>query len=190
MANLVSGSESGVQKVPVISQRFQVWPTTLPTKMISPLHGGRRSPRFARDVSVGAGAHPGLILRHLQPAPATGAGCRGRSRGLRLLAGLARLPGHLIDPVPNHVEQALAASAKLSQHPLASATLEMPGSCSIPARSAEAVLFVGPFITLSERDERLAALREAHRVSEVVVGVQPAISRFASLLDSLSTHLR
>ena len=83
-----------------------------------------------------------LILRHLQPAPATvldvggAAGayaCWLASRGYRV---------HLIDPVPNHVEQALAASAKLSQYPLASATLGDARQLQNPSQSAEAVLLL------------------------------------------------
>src|SRR4051812_41371728 len=62
-----------------------------------------------------------LILRHLPPAPATivdaggGAGvyaCWLADRGYQV---------HLIDPVSKHVEQARAASAQQSEHPLASA---------------------------------------------------------------------
>ncbi|MGA2021092.1 MAG: class I SAM-dependent methyltransferase [Candidatus Sulfotelmatobacter sp.] len=128
-----------------------------------------------------------LILRHLQPAPATvldvggAAGayaCWLASRGYRV---------HLVDPVPNHVEQALAASAELPQHPLASATLGDARQLQHPSRSAEAVLLLGPLYHLTERDDRLAALREAHRVlRDGGLVWAAAISRFASLLDSLS----
>jgi 2-polyprenyl-3-methyl-5-hydroxy-6-metoxy-1,4-benzoquinol methylase len=61
-----------------------------------------------------------LILRHIQPAPAKvldvggGAGvyaCWLAERGYQV---------HLIDPVPRHIAQARAASAKQPQHPLAS----------------------------------------------------------------------
>ncbi len=53
--------------------------------------------------------------------------------------------------------------------------------------SADGVLLLGPLYHLTERADRLAALREAHRVlrsgGRVIAA---AISRFASLMDGLS----
>jgi len=129
-----------------------------------------------------------LILRHLPPAPATiidaggGAGvyaCWLAARGYQV---------HLIDLVPKHIEQARAASARQPGHPLASA--EVGDARHLPHRdaSADAVLLLGPLYHLVEREDRLACLREAHRVLRpggLVWGA--AISRFASLFDSLSS---
>ena len=128
-----------------------------------------------------------LILRHLPPAPATiidaggGAGvyaCWVAARGYQV---------HLIDPVPKHVEQARAASDGQPGHPLASAEVGDARHLPHADASADAVLLLGPLYHLVEREDRLACLREAHRVLRpggLVWGA--GISRFASLFDSLS----
>jgi ubiquinone/menaquinone biosynthesis C-methylase UbiE len=129
-----------------------------------------------------------LILRHIQPAPASvldvggGAGayaCWLASRGYQV---------HLIDPVPRHVEQACAASAKQPQHPLASAAVGDARQLEQANQTVDSVLLLGPIYHLTERKDRLTALREAHRVLRPGGLVWVAgISRFASLLDSLSS---
>ena len=94
---------------------------------------------------------------------------------------------HLVDPVPRHVEQARAASAAQPEHPLASATVG--GARSLPhgAGSADAVLLMGPLYHLPAREQRLAALREAHRVLKPGgILVAKAINRLASLLDGIT----
>ena len=128
-----------------------------------------------------------LILRHLPPAPAIiidaggGAGayaCWLASRGYEV---------HLIDPVPKHVEQARALSKQQPAHPLASAEVGDARHLSQRDASADAVLLLGPLYHLVERPDRIACLREAHRVLRpggLVWGA--AISHFASLFDSLS----
>ena len=127
-----------------------------------------------------------LILRHLPPVPATiidaggGAGvyaCWLAARGYQV---------HLIDPVPKHVEQARAASNQQPQYPLASAEVGDARHLTHADSSADAVLLLGPLYHLVEREDRLACLREAHRVLRpegFVWGA--AINRFASLYDSL-----
>ncbi len=129
-----------------------------------------------------------LILRHLPPPPATvvdaggGAGiyaCWLAQRGYQV---------HLLDPVPKHVQQARAESAQQPEQPLASA--EVGDARHLPQAngSADAVLLLGPLYHLVEREDRIACLREAHRVLRpggLVWGA--AISRFASLFDSLSS---
>ena len=129
-----------------------------------------------------------LILRHLPPASATivdaggGAGvyaCWLASRGYQV---------HLIDPVTKHVEQAQAASAQQPEHPLASAAVGDARHLPHADGSADAVLLLGPLYHLLEKEDRLACLREVHRVLRpggLVWGA--GISHFASLLDSL-TH--
>ncbi len=101
------------------------------------------------------------------------------------LAGLGYAV-HLLDLVPKHIAQAWQASATQPQYPLAGAVVG--DACRLPwdAASADAVILFGPLYHLTERADRIAALREAGRV------VRPgglilatAISRFASTLAGL-----
>jgi SAM-dependent methyltransferase len=89
---------------------------------------------------------------------------------------------HLVDPVPLHVEQAGASTA-----PLASVTLAEAAALPFEDASADCVLLFGPLYHLLERDQRMAALVEAHRVLRpggLLATI--AISRYAWLLDALA----
>lgn len=129
-----------------------------------------------------------LILRHLPPAPATiidvggGGGvyaCWLATRGYQV---------HLIDAVPKHIEQARAASAAQPERPLASAEVGDARRLPHPDNSADAVLLLGPLYHLVEKQDRIACLREAHRLLRPGGWLWGAgISHFASLFDSL-TH--
>jgi SAM-dependent methyltransferase len=88
---------------------------------------------------------------------------------------------HLIDPSPKHVEQA----RRIGQ--LASAQVGDARSLPFADASAAAVLFLGPLYHLTEHRDRIAALREAKRtLRSGGLLFAAAISRFASLLDSLA----
>jgi SAM-dependent methyltransferase len=129
-----------------------------------------------------------LILRHLPPAPATiidaggGAGvyaCWLATRGYQV---------HLIDPVSKHVEQARAASSRQPQSPLASAEVGDARQLAHSDGTTDAVLLLGPLYHLVQREDRLACLREAHRVLRPGgLAWGAGISHFASLFDSLSS---
>jgi ubiquinone/menaquinone biosynthesis C-methylase UbiE len=89
---------------------------------------------------------------------------------------------HVVDPVPLHVEQAVRLAGAV--------TAEIGDARRLRAADAshDAVLLLGPLYHLTERDDRLQALREAGRV--VVPGgpvFVAAISRFASLFHGLVT---
>ena len=128
-----------------------------------------------------------LILRYLPPAPAKVIDVGGGSGPYACWLASRGYAVDLIDPVPLHVEQARAASAKQPQSPLASAALGDARQLSQSSQSADAVRLLGPLYHLTQRADRLAALQEAHRVLRVGGVVwAAAISRFASLLDSLS----
>lgn len=97
---------------------------------------------------------------------------------------------HLIDPIPLHVEQARQASQGQPEHPIASASLGDARKLHQPDASVDAVLMLGPLYHLTDKEDRLLALREAYRVlrkSGYVFAV--GISRFASLLDGLDRGL-
>ncbi len=92
---------------------------------------------------------------------------------------------HLIDPMPNHVEAArrLTKSARRI-------TADIGDARNLPVDddSVDAVLLLGPLYHLTERTDRVQALREARRVVRPGGSVfVAAISRFASLIDGLGT---
>jgi ubiquinone/menaquinone biosynthesis C-methylase UbiE len=128
-----------------------------------------------------------LILLHLPSPPATIIDAGGGSGPYACWLAAQGYQVHLIDPVAKHVEQAREASVAQPQFPLASADVGDARHLTHPDASADAVLLLGPLYHLVEREHRLACLHEARRV------LRPggllwaaAISRFASLFDSLS----
>jgi SAM-dependent methyltransferase len=93
---------------------------------------------------------------------------------------------HLLDAVPLHVEQALAASRQQPDAPLAGAAVGDARQLPYADGSADAVLLLGPLYHLTDRGDRLLTWREAGRVLKPGgVIVAAAISRFASALDGL-----
>jgi ubiquinone/menaquinone biosynthesis C-methylase UbiE len=91
---------------------------------------------------------------------------------------------HLIDRVPRHVEQARRRTA-----PHGSITAELGDARNLRAGRAsfDAVLVFGPLYHLTERDDRIGALREAARVlGPDGIVFAAAISRFGSLFDGLA----
>ena len=95
------------------------------------------------------------------------------------LAGLGHRV-HLVDPIPLHVEQALAA------HPEITAAVGDARTLDRKDASVDVVLLMGPLYHLIERSERLRALSEARRVLRPGgLLFAAAISRYAALLDIL-----
>ncbi len=128
-----------------------------------------------------------LILRHLPPAPATIIDAGGGAGAYACWLAARGYEVHLIDPVQKHVEQARAASGRQPSHALASAEVGDARRLAHADASADAVLLLGPLYHLVEREDRLACLREAHRVLRPGGLVwAAAISHFASLFDSLA----
>lgn len=93
---------------------------------------------------------------------------------------------HLLDPAPSHLEQAKALSAKQPAHPISSIVFGDARQLDFENHSADVVLMFGPLYHLHERQDRLTALKEAHRVLRPDGRLFAAIiSRFASVLDGL-----
>jgi SAM-dependent methyltransferase len=95
----------------------------------------------------------------------------------------------LVDPVPLHVEQARQRAAVDQRVPR---NFQVGDARAIPCDdgAADAVLFFGPLYHLTDSNERLKAICEAHRVLRaggVLLAV--AISRFASALDGIAREL-
>jgi SAM-dependent methyltransferase len=91
----------------------------------------------------------------------------------------------LIDVLQLHVDQARAAAAEQPGAPFG-ARLGDARALDVDDGSYDALLLLGPLYHLTDRSDRLRALREACRALRphgVLIGA--AISRFASLLDGL-----
>lgn len=93
---------------------------------------------------------------------------------------------HIIDALPLHIEQAHRASQAQPDRPLASAAVGDARQLDRADTSVDIVLLMGPLYHLIERSDRIAALRETHRILKsggLVFAV--GISRFASSLGGL-----
>ena len=129
-----------------------------------------------------------LLRRHLPPPPArvldVGGGPGAYAGWLAELGYVV----HLVDPVPLHVEQA-AEAARALRTPFTVAEGDAR-SLAEHDESFDVVLLLGPLYHLIRREERLAAIAEAHRVvtsGGVMAGA--GISRFASIIDGLARGL-
>lgn len=124
-----------------------------------------------------------LISRHV-PAGADIVDVGGGPGGYAVPLALAGHRVRLLDAVPLHVEQAVAA-ARLACVPLDAVTGD---ARDLPygSGSADATLLLGPLYHLLEVDERAAALAEVRRVLRPGgVLLAATISRFTPLLDGL-----
>lgn len=122
-----------------------------------------------------------LILRHLPRLPGTVLDVGGAAGVYSAWLGTLGYETHLIDPVPRHVEQARQLSGLVKSAEVGDARKLAQADGSV-----DSVLLLGPLYHLTGCGERLAALREAHRVLRASgVLFAAAISRFASLLDGL-----
>lgn len=127
-----------------------------------------------------------IVSRSLPPPPAVifdiGGGPGAYARWLARLG----YEVHLIDPVPLHVEQARQASAQQPDAPIAGCTLGDARHIERADASVDAALLLGPLYHLTEREDRVTALREAARIVRPGGVVMAAgISRFVSTLDGM-----
>src|SRR5215472_13056410 len=125
-----------------------------------------------------------LLGRFLPPAPAAVLDVGGGPGGHACWLAARGYQVHLIDITPLHVELARQASARQPEAPLAGAEVGDARALAWGAETADAVVLFGPLYHLTDRADRVQALREAHRVLRpdgILLAV--AISRFASALD-------
>lgn len=128
-----------------------------------------------------------ILTRYLRKAPARILDVGGAAGVHALWLAKCGYEVHLSDPVPKHVEEAKVASRAQAQFPIASCAVGDARKIEQGDASADGVLLLGPLYHLTERADRLAALREARRVLRSGGRVfAAAISRFASLMDGLS----
>lgn len=128
-----------------------------------------------------------ILRRHLPPGPLRILDVGGGTGVHAAWLADDRHEVHVVDPMTSHVQAvtALALGEGAGRH----VTAEVGDARALPTGSAsvDAVLLLGPLYHLTERDDRVLALREARRVVRrgglvFVAG----ISRFASLLDGLA----
>lgn len=130
-----------------------------------------------------------LLDRLLPPAPALILDVGGGAGAYAFPLAEKGYIVDLIDPVPLHLEQARERATPAQPGPrncILGDAREIPAGAAL----ADAVLFFGPLYHLTDRHDRLKALREAHRVLRpggVLLAV--GISRFASALDGISRGL-
>jgi len=116
-------------------------------------------------VSVGAGAHPGIDPSPPSACAGHGAGCRGRSRGLRCWLASARLPG-----APESTRYLITWSRPLARRRSYPNTRwlpprwEMPGSCSIPAGAPKRSYWLGPALSPYRTRRTARCSARSHRV--------------------------
>jgi ubiquinone/menaquinone biosynthesis C-methylase UbiE len=128
-----------------------------------------------------------ILGRLLPPAPATIFDLGGATGVYAFPLAEQGYRVHLIDPVELHLGQARARSTS-SGVELASIALGDARELNVSTGVADAVLLLGPLYHLVENSDRLRALREARRILKPGgLLFAAAISRFASLIDGLST---
>ncbi|UCE41614.1 MAG: class I SAM-dependent methyltransferase [Candidatus Aminicenantes bacterium] len=127
------------------------------------------------------------ILTRYLPSPPAVIGDVGGGAGIHAL-WLARkgYQVHLVDPVPKHIEQADRASQNQPDFSLASARVGDARTLDWEDHCLDALLFFGPLYHLTNREDRITALKEASRVTQKGGRIFVAfISRFASLMDGI-----
>jgi ubiquinone/menaquinone biosynthesis C-methylase UbiE len=128
-----------------------------------------------------------ILARYLPPAPATILDIGGAAGVYAFPLAKQGYEVHLIDPVELHLEQARSYAAD-SGIALASVARGDARHLETPSGSGDAVLLLGPLYHLVEHADRVQALREARRILKAPgILFAAAVSRFASLLDGLST---
>lgn len=130
-----------------------------------------------------------LVKRYLPAPPAVIFDVGGAAGVYALWLASEGYEVHLVDAMPLHVEQARQSSLK-QPHPLASISVGDARRLDREEASVDAVLLFGPLYHLTERADRIQALREARRILRaggllLAVG----ITRFASVLDGLFRRL-
>jgi SAM-dependent methyltransferase len=160
---------------------------SLPAEILAYYQQGKEAQRLLKGMGQLEFTRTQEILRRSLPEPPAIIYDVGGEPGL-YACWLAQLgyEVHLVDATPLHIQQAQAASLLQPDHPIASFTIGDSRRLQREDESVDAVLLLGPLYHLTERAERVTALREAARTLKPGgLLVAAAISRFASALDGL-----
>jgi ubiquinone/menaquinone biosynthesis C-methylase UbiE len=127
-----------------------------------------------------------ILRRYLPPAPAVILDIGGGAGVYAYWLAERGYQVHLIDGSPRHIAQAEQIVQKTGGKPVASIKLGDARQLEHEDSSADGILLLGPLYHLTERNERILALREAHRVLRPGgVLIAAGINRFASTIDAL-----
>jgi len=160
-------------------------PSPLPKEILSYYSRGKEAERLSTGIGpLELARTQELITRYFPPPPAVVFDVGGGPGMYSCWLAKSGYEVHLIDAVPLHVEQARRASQAQPSHPITSLKVGDARKLDYPDASADAVLLHGPLYHLTDREDRLAAIRESKRILRpggVLLGV--GVSRYAS------THL-
>lgn len=127
-----------------------------------------------------------LLLRYLPPSPAVILDVGGGAGVYAFWLADRGYQVHLVDGVPLHILQAEEAASQRGGAPIASISLGDARQLEQPESSVDGVLLLGPLYHLTERSDRILALREARRVLRPGgVLFAAGINRFASTIAAL-----
>jgi 2-polyprenyl-3-methyl-5-hydroxy-6-metoxy-1,4-benzoquinol methylase len=162
-------------------------PSPVPPEMLEHYSTGYESQRLLRGASQIELARTQEIITRYAPRPPAVVFDIGGGPGIYSF-WLAKqgYEVHLIDATPLHIEQARQAALSQPDAPLAEIEVGDARHVKRADTSVDVVLLMGPMYHLTGREDRLTALREAHRILKPGgILFAAAISRFASLLDGL-----
>ena len=159
----------------------------LPDEAILHYEGGREAERLLNSVGqLELVRTQELLSRYLPPPPATIFDVGGGTGIYAFWLAQQGYEVHLIDAVPLHIEQARRFSESQHNCPLASMAVGDARQLNREVQSVDVVLLLGPLYHLTERCDRIGALREAHRIlRDGGIVFAAGISRLASTLDGL-----
>ena len=127
-----------------------------------------------------------LLSRYLPPPPAAIFDVGGGTGIYAFWLAQQGYEVHLIDAVPLHIEQARRSSESEPSRTLASMAVGDARQLNREDASIDVVLLLGPLYHLTDRIDRISALREAHRIlRDGGIIFAAGISRLASTLDGL-----
>jgi ubiquinone/menaquinone biosynthesis C-methylase UbiE len=141
--------------------------------------------RLMRGVSIEFVRTQELISRFIPASPATIYDIGGGTGPYAFWLAEQGYIVHLRDKMPLHIEQ--ARELMTSRSALASLEVGDARQLDLMDESAQVTLFLGPLYHLTEREERLQALREAYRLLQPGgIILAAGIPRYAAVLDGMN----